>query len=126
MSMSPPRPVFLSLLQIRLPIAGLVSVGHRVSGVLMVLGTPLLIWMLARSLSGPVGFAAVRALFAGPVAHILLLLGLWALLHHLLAGVRYLLIDMQVGVDKPAYRTSARTVIVAAPLLALLLLGVLS
>jgi len=126
MSTSPRRPVFLNLVQIRLPIAGVVSIAHRITGVLLVVCTPLLIHWLARSLSGPEGFEAVRVELAGPFAGILELLGLWVLLHHLLAGIRFLLIDVEIGVDKPVYRYSAFAVLIAAPLLALLLLGALS
>ena len=126
MSASPSRPVFLNLLQIRLPIAGVVSIAHRITGILLVVSTPLLIHLLARSLSGPQGFEAVSVVLAGPFARILELLGLWVLIHHLLAGVRYLLIDIEIGVDKPFYRYSAWVVLLAAPLLALLLLEALS
>ncbi|MDQ7015195.1 MAG: succinate dehydrogenase, cytochrome b556 subunit, partial [Gammaproteobacteria bacterium] len=52
-----------------------------------------------------------------------LFFALWGLMHHLLAGVRYLLIDLELGVDKPRYQQSAWAVLFAAPILALLLLG---
>jgi len=126
MRTSPKRPVFLNVTQIRLPIAGLASILHRITGALMVVSMPFVIHLLSRSLSGTEGFDAVRALLTGMFARMLLLLGLWVLLHHLLAGIRFLLIDIGIGVDKPMYRYSAWAATLAAPLLALALLGGLS
>lgn len=120
------RPVFLNLLQIRLPVAGVMSIVHRATGVIMVLGIPFLVYLLERSLTGPDEFAAVTALFDGLPGRIGLFLCLWALLHHLFAGIRYLLLDIDIGIEKPLYRTTAWIVLVAAPVSALLLLKVMS
>jgi len=121
--LTPPRPVHLNLLQIRLPVAGFMSIVHRASGVVMVLAIPLLVWLLDLALSGPDGFAAAAALFDGAALAGALFLALWALVHHLLAGIRYLLIDIDVGVEKPMFRHTAWAVLVAAPLLAAVLTG---
>lgn len=120
------RPVFLNLMQIRLPVSGVMSIIHRLTGVVMVLAIPLLIYLLDLSLSGEAGFAAAAALFGSAWVRLLLFLFLWGLMHHLLAGIRYLLIDIDIGVDKPLFRQTAWGVIVAAPLLALILIGGLS
>ena len=120
------RPVFLDLLKIRLPVAGVMSIGHRISGVAMVLGIPLLIYLLDQSVSSAEGFASVSETVAGWPFKILLFLALWALMHHVLAGIRYLLLDVDIGIDKPLFRQTALGVLVAAPVLALLLTGVLS
>ena len=122
---SPSRPVFLDLLQIRLPVPGLLSVVHRVSGVVLFLALPLSIGLLDLALSGAEGFARARGLLSGPVVQGLLFLLLWALVHHLLAGIRYLLIDVDLGVQAPRYRQSAWAVLLGAPLAALLLWGLL-
>jgi succinate dehydrogenase / fumarate reductase cytochrome b subunit len=121
-----PRPVFLNLLQIRLPVAGVMSIIHRFTGAVMALALPLLIYLLELSLSGEAGFNAAAALFGGVLVKLVLFLFLWGLMHHLLAGIRYLLIDIDIGVDKPVFRQSAWAVIAAAPLLALILMGGLS
>jgi succinate dehydrogenase / fumarate reductase cytochrome b subunit len=118
-----PRPVFLNLFKIRLPIAGIMSIIHRATGVVMVLTIPLLIYLLDISLTGADGFAEVKAIFDLGLVKLILFLMLWALMHHLLAGIRYLLIDIDVGVDKPLFRQTALAVTVAAPVLALILLG---
>jgi len=119
------RPVFLNLLQIRLPIAGFMSILHRASGLLLFLLIPGLLFVLDRSLSSPEGFAMVRDWLAAPLPLAGFYLLLWALTHHLLAGIRYLLLDIHVGVDRPYYRQSAWLVVIVSPLLAALLLGAL-
>lgn len=119
------RPVFLNLLQIRLPIAGFMSILHRASGLLLFLLIPGLLFVLDRSLSSPEGFAMVRDWLTAPLPLAGLYLLLWALTHHLLAGIRYLLLDIHVGVDRPYYRQSAWLVVIVSPLLAALLLGAL-
>jgi succinate dehydrogenase / fumarate reductase cytochrome b subunit len=126
MQQAKPRPVFLNLMQIRLPVAGVMSIIHRATGVVMALSIPLLVYLLDLSLSGAEGFDCVTALFADLPVKLILFLFLWGLMHHLLAGIRYLLIDMDVGVEKPLFRQTAWAVIIAAPLLALMLMGGLS
>lgn len=126
MQQAKPRPVFLNLMQIRLPVAGIMSIIHRATGVVMVIAIPLLIYLLDLSLSGEAGFADAAALFGDALAKLLLFLFLWGLMHHLLAGIRYLLIDIDIGVEKPLFRQTAWAVIGAAPLLALILMGGLS
>lgn len=119
------RPVYLNLLQIRLPIAGIMSIVHRITGVLMFLATPFLILLLDLSLSTPDGFARAGELIHSGLGMLLLFGMLWGLMHHLLAGIRYLLLDIHVGVEKPHYRHTAWVVLVGSPVLALLLAGVL-
>ncbi len=120
------RPVYLNLLQIRLPVPGFMSILHRVSGAVLSLAIPVAIYLLDLSLRGPEGYAKAHLLLDGWSARLVLLGLLWALLHHFLAGLRYLLLDVDIGIDKPAYRQSAWAVILAAPVLAVVLLGVLS
>lgn len=112
------RPLFLNLFQIRLQVAGLLSITHRATGVLLALTLPALILLLEQSLSGVDGFNASRALLQSPLGKAGLFFALWALFHHLMAGIRYLLIDMGIGVERPAFRVSALLVLLAAPLIA--------
>jgi len=120
------RPVFLNLMKIRLPAAGVMSIIHRATGVVMVIAIPLLIYLFGLSLSGEAGFAYAGELFGNGLVKLLMFLFIWGWMHHLLAGLRYLLIDIDIGVEKPHYRQSAWAVIVVAPLIALLLMGGLS
>lgn len=117
------HPIFLNLLQIRLPVAGVLSIAHRVSGVVLFLALPLVIAFFGLALAGDAGFQRAGLLLQGFAVRILLFLLLWALLHHLLAGLRYLFIDLDLGVQAPRYRQSAWAVLVAAPLLALAVLA---
>jgi succinate dehydrogenase / fumarate reductase cytochrome b subunit len=126
MQRAKPRPVFLNLTQIRLPVAGVMSIIHRITGVVMVLSIPLLLYLFDLSLSGAQGFAETVALLGNLLVKLILFFFIWGLMHHLLAGIRYLLIDIDIGVEKPLYRQSAWAVIVAAPVLALILMGGLS
>jgi len=120
------KPIYLNLLQIRLPVPGFMSILHRVSGAMLTVAIPVALYVLELSLRGPEGYAQAHVLLDGWFAKLVLLGLLWALLHHLFAGIRYLLLDIDVGIDKPAYRHSAWVVLLAAPVLAVLLLGVLS
>ena len=123
---SPSRPVFLNLLQIHLPIAGLLSIAHRAAGVVLFLAIPFVIALLSLALSDQAGFARAKSLLVHPLMIAVLFLLLWILSHHFLAGIRYLLIDVHLGVQAPYFRQSAWLVMVMAPLLALVLLWGLS
>jgi succinate dehydrogenase / fumarate reductase, cytochrome b subunit len=115
------RPVHLNLAKIRLPVGGVMSIIHRLTGVSMFLSIPLFIYLLDRSLISEQGYAEALRLLHTPLGKLMLFALMWSLMHHLLAGIRYLLIDVDLGVDKPTARTTALLVIVAGPLLGLLL-----
>ena len=104
------RPVFLNLLRIRQPVTALTSIGHRISGVLLFLFIPVLIMLLDRSLSGPQGFAEVVAWGEGPLIRLILLLLVWAAVHHFFAGIRFLLLDVDLGIDLETARKTAKMV----------------
>jgi len=104
------RPVFFDLTRLHLPLPGLVSIAHRIGGVLLFLALPLLPWLLERSLRGPAGFARVEALLAGWPLRLALVVIVWALVHHLFAGLRLLLMDVEIGVGRDPARRSARWV----------------
>ena len=107
-----PRPVYLNLPRIRLPLPGIVSILHRVSGaVLFLFAIPLLLAAVGASLASAESFAALKSLFAHPLAKLVLLGFAWAYLHHFCAGIRYLVLDLHVGVEKDQARTSAAVVV---------------
>lgn len=118
-----PRPVFFNLMQIQMPVGSITSVLHRVTGVLLALGLPLSLYLLQRSLQGARGYEQVVSLFGNWGFKILALLFIWALTHHLLAGVRHLLSDIDVGSHLPAARASAWLVNCGAVVIGLLSLG---
>ena len=117
------RPVHLNLTKIKLPIGGIMSIIHRATGVFMFLVLPYLIYLLSLSLSGPQGFQDASASVHSLLGTLVVFLLMWSLAHHLLAGIRYLLIDVDLGVEKGLARQSALGVTVAGPILALLLTG---
>lgn len=115
-------PVFLNLAQIRFPIGAIASIAHRVSGVLLFIALPVLAVLLDASLRDEAGFASVRDLISSPLAVVAAGVLVWALVHHVLAGIRHLLMDVGIGGELERARTSARLVLIAAPALAVLLL----
>jgi succinate dehydrogenase / fumarate reductase cytochrome b subunit len=120
------RPVFLNLFQIRLPLPGIVSFAHRVSGILLVLAMPLVLYMLMLSLRAPDDFRSVLAWLHSPLFAIILFCALWSFWHHLLSGIRFLLLDVDIGLGRMVSRQSASVVLVAGILAAILsLLGIL-
>jgi len=105
------RPKYLNVAKIRLPIAGFVSILHRVSGASLFLALPVLIWSFDSSLASNEGFTSVRSATDSPLGKLVMLGVLWALLHHFFAGIRYLLLDLQVGMELRSARVSAWTVL---------------
>lgn len=92
-----PRPVYLNLVQIRLPLPGFVSILHRLSGAVMFLFLPLLLGLLQMSLGSQSSYANFLAVVAHPLVKLILFGLLWSFLHHLCAGIRYLLMDVNHG-----------------------------
>lgn len=113
MAVNDSRPFFLNLLKIRLPLPGFVSFLHRVSGVFMFLAIPFMMYLLDLSLRGPMGFEQAGELLSHPLIILCMLVLLWSLLHHLFAGIRFLFIDFEIGVDKQPARRSAWLVFAA-------------
>jgi succinate dehydrogenase / fumarate reductase cytochrome b subunit len=106
------RPQFrnLSLGQLasyRLPPAGIVSILHRVSGLLLFLALPVLLWMFELSLKTESTFERLRSTMGNAVLKLIVLAVIWAILHHLVAGIRYLALDVHWGIDKEPARRSA-------------------
>lgn len=98
----------------RLPAAGWVSILHRVSGALMFILLPFIIWMFDKSLSSEYSYAKFTALFNGGVGmmpgwfyKLIALALIWAYLHHLTAGLRHLWMDVNHAVSKEFGRSSA-------------------
>jgi len=114
------RPVYLNLLRIHLPLAGWVSILHRLSGALLFLAFPVGVWALSISLSDASGFQRVAATLTHPASKIALLVLVWAFAHHAFAGVRHLALDVHWGVERDAARRSSLAVLLATGLVTLL------
>jgi succinate dehydrogenase / fumarate reductase, cytochrome b subunit len=101
----------------RLPAAGWVSILHRVSGALMFLLLPFIIWMFDMSISSEISFAKFTSVFTlglgfvpGWFMKLVVLALIWAYLHHFIAGVRHLWMDVNHAVSKEFGKSSAVTV----------------
>jgi succinate dehydrogenase / fumarate reductase, cytochrome b subunit len=113
------RPKYLSLpallFQIRLPVPGWVSILHRISGALLVV--PFAAWalyLLDTSLASEAGFQRIRNDYLGlPLVKLGMLVFIWAYCHHFCAGIRYLFLDLDKGVDLQTARLTSWIVIAA-------------
>jgi succinate dehydrogenase / fumarate reductase, cytochrome b subunit len=104
-----------------LPLPGWVSILHRVSGAGLFLMLPLLIWLLGLSLGSPESFDTFKSITGHPLVKLILFGLLWAYLHHFCMGIRILLLDVHVGIEKAHARTSAIAVLVVSLALTALL-----
>lgn len=119
------RPVYIDLLRIRLPVGGLVSILHRVSGVLLVLALPFLLWVFQQSLVSAEDYQRITGLLQKFPLRILLFLLILALAHHLLAGIRHLLLDLDVGMGRRGGRLGAWLVLTIDGIVGVLVAGCL-
>jgi len=103
----------------RLPAAGFVSILHRISGLVMFLLLPFVVWMFDTSVSSEISFAKFKAAFnigvgfvPGILVQLLALVLIWAYLHHLIAGLRHLYMDANHAVSKEFGKSSALVTLV--------------
>jgi len=125
MTIKKQRPKNLDLTTIKLPLPGKVSILHRVSGVGLFLCLPVLLWLFGASLGSPETFAAFKAVAGMWPVKVVLAGLLWAFVHHFCAGIRFLLLDMHVGIEKQAARKSSAVVFAVSIPLTLVLWGIL-
>jgi succinate dehydrogenase / fumarate reductase cytochrome b subunit len=115
------RPVFLNLWQIKFPITAIVSILHRISGIVIFLFLPIALYLLAQTLNSPERFTQTLTTLTNCTG---LQLALWILLvavfGHLIAGIRHLLMDVGLGECLTGGRMSAWVVLVATIVLAVL------
>ena len=119
------RPKNLDLLSIRLPIGGVVSILHRVSGVLLVLTLPIAVLLLQQSLYSPERYDQVVAYLGTLPARVFLTCIAILLAHHFLAGVRHLLLDLDIGISRSNGRLGAWLVLAGVAVAGLIVGGCL-
>jgi len=117
--MSRPRPIYLNLFQIRLPVPGLVSILHRMSGAVLFLLLPSLLVLFELSLESAQTFARFEAVFSLWAIKLIVIGVVWAYLHHLCAGIRHLALDLNYGTELAAARASSWAVLAISILLTL-------
>lgn len=115
--MNKQRPVNLALTKFHFPPMAIVSIGHRISGVVLFLLLPLMIYLLSSSLGSPQHFADTVSLLQRGDMRVVMWIALCATLFHLIAGVRHLIMDFGFGESLVAARISAYTVFVVALIL---------
>jgi succinate dehydrogenase / fumarate reductase cytochrome b subunit len=120
-SLKKKRPLWYNLNLAHLPLPGLVSILHRISGAALFLLLLWLLYLLDESLASPERFEAVRQTVSQPLAKLVLLGLLWSFLHHLCAGIRYLFLDIHKGIDLAAARATSGAVLVVSLVLTALL-----
>lgn len=111
----------------RMPPSALVSIMHRVSGALLFLALPLLLWLFELSLTSETAYERMAGVAAHPFTKLVLLVLIWALAHHLVAGVRFLLLDLHTPDLRRASSTALAVFAVSLPatlIAALFLFGV--
>jgi succinate dehydrogenase / fumarate reductase, cytochrome b subunit len=120
-SLNKKRPLWYNLSLLNLPLPGLVSILHRISGAALFFLLLWLLYLLDESLASEERFDAVRRTISHPLAKLVLLGVLWAFLHHLCAGVRYLFLDIHKGVDLATARATSVAVLAVSLVLTALL-----
>lgn len=119
------RPRYLNLIKISMPVAAVVSIGHRISGFLLVIAIPFLIYAFQLSVSSAEAYGQVLAVLENPIILTIIALLVWSFSHHFFAGIRFLLIDIDIGVSKAAARTSAWLIHALAVISTVLVVGAL-
>ena len=119
--MTKTRPKYLDLTRIKQPVPAVVSILHRISGFGLFIMLPFLLYLLHSSLASPDSYVRYRALIDNPLVKLILIGLIWAYLHHLFAGIRYLALDVHYGVElQPARNTSWAVLAVSLLLTAIL------
>lgn len=98
------RPVYLNLLKIKLPLPGIISFAHRITGVILFLSLPFAVYILDLSVESQQSFEKAQQILNQPLIQIVQILLIWSLAHHFFAGIRFLLIDAEIGVEKAQSR----------------------
>ena len=121
--MNTQRPIYLNVMQYRFPIMAIVSILHRVSGVIMFILLPFMLYLLHLSLTSTDSFSSLQQLLLNPAIKILLWIMVSASVFHLIAGIRHLLMDMGLFESLNAGRITAILVITLG-IIAIILAGV--
>ena len=125
MSKNKNRPVFLDLASIRQPITALISIAHRIAGIVLFLSIPFVIYLLDLSLGSQHGYNSVQYLLGQAPIKWLVIFIFWALAHHVYAGLRVLLIDLGIGVERDEARRTAWVVAIGSMVTLVMIAGIL-
>ncbi|MCB1948578.1 MAG: succinate dehydrogenase, cytochrome b556 subunit [Burkholderiales bacterium] len=116
------RPKHLNLFKISQPLPAIVSIMHRISGVLLFFpGIPILLYGLQLLLESPESFEILQTVFQNPLVKLTAIFFIWVFLHHLCAGIRHLALDLHYGIALGQARASSQWVLAVSILLTLTL-----
>lgn len=99
------------LMNYRQPLAAIVSILHRISGALIFALLPFVLYLLQNSLRSEISYEYYQGFMSYPLVKLIVLALVWAILHHMFAGVRHLVMDLHVGLDKDSARKSSAAVL---------------
>ena len=119
------RPTFLNLTKIHFPVAAVVSILHRLSGVILSLFAPVLIYLFGLSIKDEQNFSTVVSLLTSTPGKVIGVFLVWNLAHHFFAGIRFLLLDLDIGISKTTAANTAWWVHFSAAGTAVLTLGLM-
>ena len=117
--MNDKRPVNLDIGSIELPITAIVSILHRASGVFMVAGIAVLLWLLDTSLASEESFNSLKEVMASFFCKLLVWVVLAGLIYHTVAGIKHLIMDLGIGETMRGGETGAKAVIAVSTVLIL-------
>ncbi len=119
--MNKKRPVNLNLFAFHFPLPAITSILHRISGIMLFVFIPGLLWVLDQSLQSEQGFQKIAVIFSHPVTKVFLWMFLSMLAYHLVAGIKHLLMDLGLGETLQGARIGAwLTLVISLSLVVLL------
>ncbi|AWM91048.1 MULTISPECIES: succinate dehydrogenase, cytochrome b556 subunit [unclassified Pseudomonas] len=121
--MNSQRPVNLDLRTIKLPVTAYTSILHRISGIILFVSLAIMLYALDKSLDSEEGFGQVKACLTSPLAKLVIWGILSALLYHLVAGVRHLMMDMGIGESLEGGKLGSK-IVIAVSVVVIVLAGV--
>ncbi len=117
------RPVNLDLTTVRMPFTAVLSILHRITGVIIFFGVPVLLWLLEKSMTSAAGYEEVEQLLAGGFWRFAFFGVIWAFAYHVMAGIKHLAMDMGHA-ETPETAKIAAALLIIGNILILIFLGV--
>jgi len=94
------RPKHLNLVKIKMPVSAVVSILHRVSGIILFLSIPYVVWLFSTSVRSVYGYTEALTILNSGYGKLASILLLWAIIHHFYAGLRFLILDLDIGITR--------------------------
>ncbi len=108
------------IIRYRLPAAGIVSILHRISGALLFVLLPFILFLFDKSITSEISFGFLQGYASHPLVKLAILVVVWGYLQHFCAGIRHLVMDLHIGLSKEESARSAKSVLVVSTVLTLL------